>query len=174
MKSIKCVAEKLSVFVLLLMLLSAVLFIPGCGDKPLRVVPVPSRSVLALSPDDIIQVMSRAGFSDEQIIEFGPVIRKGLLNSGAVQIRQGDTVEAVFAVQGEFVYVSTRMRGSFIYNVNTSGLHTGHNSQADIDASNKLNGNGSSSPSEKPKQAPPLLKTSSPQNAGPALQLFNG
>lgn len=173
MKSIKYVAKKLSVYVLLLVLLTAVASISGCGDEPLKIVPVPSRNVLALTPNDIIQVMSRAGFSDDQIIEFGPLVRKGLLNSGAVQVRQGDTVEALFAVQADFVYVSTRMRGSFVYNVKTNGLHTGHNSQADIDASKQLNGATTPAGDSRPV-TPSMMKTSTTQDAGPKLQLFNG
>jgi hypothetical protein len=167
MKPIKYAANKLNVVILLVVLSTAAVWVCGCGEKPLRVVPVPSRQVKALTADDIIQVMSRAGFSDEQIIEFGPAIRGGLLNSGAVQVRQGDFVEAVFAVNDNFVYVSTRMRGSFIYNTQTNGYHTGRESKTP-QAEPAENGG-------RPADIPPAMKTSNTQNApnAPQLKLFN-
>jgi hypothetical protein len=81
-----------------------------------------NRNVLALTADDIVQVMRRAGFSDRQIMEYGTDIRNGLAESGAVQIKINNKVEAVFAINrenGDCVYTSTRLRGNFIYNVDT-------------------------------------------------------
>jgi len=170
MKSNRYTAIRLNVIVMLLVSLAAA-SISGCCEDKLRIVPIPSRNVMALTADDIIQVMSRAGFSDEQIIEFGPGIRRGLLDSGAVQIRQGRLVQAVFAVQDDFVYVSTSVRGSFIYNVKSGSLHTGgrepngkHPETLQPDA---MSGDGSG-------QTSPTLKTSTTGNTGPKLQLFNG
>ena len=96
----------------------------GCSrdSTGIRIIPLSNRNVLALSPDDVVQVMRRAGFSDRQILEFGTDLRNGLAESGAVQIKIGKKVEAVFAIklsEGDCVYISTRLRGNFIYNVDT-------------------------------------------------------
>jgi len=61
--------------------------------------------------------MRRAGFSDEQILELGTQLRNALFLSGAVQIKQGNIVEAIFAINDNKVYVSARLRGNFIYNL---------------------------------------------------------
>jgi len=84
-----------------------------------EVIPVSSRNVLALSADDIVQVMRRAGFSDNQILEIGTEVHDALLQSGGVYIKVNKKVEATFAVSDDDVYISTRLRGNFIYNVNT-------------------------------------------------------
>jgi len=84
-----------------------------------------NRHVLALSPDEVVDVMRRAGFSDSQILEYGTDLRNGLAESGAVQIKIGNKVEAVFAVnlsEGNCVYISTRLRGNFIYNVDSGWI----------------------------------------------------
>jgi hypothetical protein len=109
----------------LLLLLAA--GIVGCTRSAtgIQIVPLSNRNVFTLSADDIIQVMRRAGFSDRQILEYGPELRDGLAQSGAVQVRINKKVEAVFAVnqdQGDCVYISTRLRGNFIYNVSSGGV----------------------------------------------------
>ena len=81
-----------------------------------------NRSVLDLSPDEVVDIMKRAGFSNNQILEYGTDLRNGLAESGAVQIKIGNKVEAVFAVnlsEGNCVYISTRLRGNFIYDVDS-------------------------------------------------------
>jgi len=84
--------------------------------------------VLALSPEDVVAVMRRAGFSDKQILEYGTDLRNGLAESGAVQIKIGKKIEVVFAVNlndGDCVYISTRLRGNFIYNVDSGWIGGG-------------------------------------------------
>jgi hypothetical protein len=69
--------------------------------------------------------MRRAGFSDRQILEYGTDLRNGLAESGAVQIKIGKKVEAVFAVnlsESNCVYISTRLRGNFIYDVDAGWI----------------------------------------------------
>jgi hypothetical protein len=61
--------------------------------------------------------MRRAGFSDQEILDLGPEIRNTLASTGAAMIRIGDKVKAIFAVDGKFLHVSTRARGSFIYDL---------------------------------------------------------
>lgn len=109
----------------LTLLLLFALGVMGCGGtrrSAIQVIPLSSRSVLELSADDVVRVMRRAGFSDPQILEYGPDLRDGLAQSGAVQVRIGNKVEAVFAINldhGPCVYITTRLRGSFIYNLQT-------------------------------------------------------
>jgi hypothetical protein len=83
-----------------------------------EVIPLGNQDVVALTATDVVQVMRRAGFSDDQILELGTELRSGLFHSGAVQIKLRDKVEAVFAVHGDYVFITTRLRGSFIYDVN--------------------------------------------------------
>lgn len=81
--------------------------------------PMDNQDVLELTADDVVQVMRAAGFSDTQIFEHGPAVRDGMAGSGAVQVKTDGTVSAVFAADGDSVYISTRSRGHFIYNVKT-------------------------------------------------------
>lgn len=108
----------------LILLLLLGLGATGCARNAtgIQIVPLNNKNVLALSADDVIRVMRRAGFSDKQILEYGPELRDGLAQSGAVQVRVSNKVEAVFAInrdRGDCVYISTRLRGNFIYNVGT-------------------------------------------------------
>ena len=111
----------------LTLLLLLALGVIGCGGSSrsgIQVIPLSSRSVLELNADDVVWVMRRAGFSDQQILEYGPDLRDGLAQSGAVQIKVGNKVEAVFAINldhGPCVYITTRLRGSFIYNAQLGG-----------------------------------------------------
>ena len=117
-------------FILTLLVLLA-LGAVGCARSSstgIRVVPLSNRDVLALGPDDVVTVMRRAGFSDRQVLEYGTQLRDGLAESGAVQIKIGKKVEALFAINlkdGDCVYISTRLRGNFIYNVDTGWVSGG-------------------------------------------------
>jgi len=116
-----------AIFVLLLLVLLATGLL-GCthtGRMRIQVIPLNSRSVLTLSSDDIVQVMRRAGFSDMQILQFGTEVRNALSQSGAAQIKVRRKVEAVFAIKGDSVYITTRLRGNFIYNVKTGWMGVG-------------------------------------------------
>jgi hypothetical protein len=112
-----------SVMILLTLLTILALGVGSCAHSSntgIRVIPLSNRYVLALNPDDVVEVMRRAGFSDNQILEYGTDLRNGLSESGAVQIKIGRKVEAVFAInlsEGKRVYISTRLRGNFIYDV---------------------------------------------------------
>ncbi|GAI19495.1 unnamed protein product, partial [marine sediment metagenome] len=90
--------------------LSALLGMGGCAHNRAQVIPVSNREVAALSAEDIVRVMLRAGFSDEQILELGTELRNELGLSGAAQINVGDKMEAIFAVDGDYVYVSSRLK----------------------------------------------------------------
>ena len=107
--------------IILLMLSLLSLGIIGCTQSAggIQVIPISSQYVLNLTANDVVEIMRRAGFSDMQIWEHGTALREGLARSGAVQIRINGRVEAIFAINGSDVYISTGTRGYFIYNVNT-------------------------------------------------------
>jgi hypothetical protein len=88
----------------------------------LQVVPLSNQDVIALGADDIIRIMRRAGFSDDQILQLGTDVRNALLLSGAAQVRLKDKVEVIFAVHDDYVFITTRLRGHFIYDVKAGGF----------------------------------------------------
>ena len=94
----------------------------GC-DQPnqMQVISVANRDIAPLEADDVVVTMRRAGFSDREILDLGPEVRNALASTGAAMIRTGDKagdkVKAIFAVDGKFLHVSTRARGSFIYDL---------------------------------------------------------
>jgi VCBS repeat-containing protein len=102
---------------LIVLSLSALLAMVGCAHRPAQIIPVSNLDVAALSTEDIVQVMLQAGFSDKQIVEFGTDLRNELARSGAAQINVRGKVEAIFAVHGDYVYVSSYLKGSFIYDL---------------------------------------------------------
>jgi hypothetical protein len=93
----------------------------GCADagsgSKFQVIPVGSRDVAALNSDDTVRIMRRSGFSDEQIMELGTQVRNALLLSGAVEVKRGKIIEAIFAINDNNVFITTRLRGNFIYNI---------------------------------------------------------
>jgi hypothetical protein len=114
----------------LVLLLLLTLGMIGCSRRAtgIQIIPLSSSSVLTLGTDNLVEIMRRAGFSDEQILEYGPDVHDGLAQSGAVQVRVNNRVEAVFAInrdRGDCVYISTRVRGNFIYNVGSGWLGGG-------------------------------------------------
>lgn len=118
------ISRTAATWMLLLVLTSGMI---GCSRRAsgIQIVPLSSSSVLVLSPDNLVEVMRRAGFSDEQIVQYGPDIYDGLSQSGAVQVRVNNRVEAVIAVnrdRGDCVYISSASRGNFIYNVQSGWL----------------------------------------------------
>ena len=111
------------VITMLSLLTLLALGVAGCARTGgIQVIPLSNRDVLALSADDVVRVMRRAGFSDRQILEYGTDVRNALAQNGAAQIKIYNTIEAIFAInrdQGNCVYINTRLRGHFIYNVET-------------------------------------------------------
>jgi len=94
----------------------------GCGGlfqrsdaAPMRVVPRENQDVATLSADDVVRVMQRAGFSDEQIIELGTALRNALANAGGAEIQAGRRIEMAFAVKGEYLFATSRTRRTFMY-----------------------------------------------------------
>lgn len=120
MRIMRCNLDFQKVIILLMLSLLS-LGIIGCTHSAsgIQVIPISSQYVLNLTANDVVEVMRRAGFSDMQIWEHGTALREGLARSGAVQIRINGRVEAIFAINGSDVYISTGTRGYFIYNINT-------------------------------------------------------
>ena len=111
-----------------LFLVSA-LSLAGCASsetaydsaKP-QITPLSNQSTIRLHAGDIAQMMQQVGFSDEQILDLGASMRDSLLNSGAAQLEINDKIEAIFAVNKKLIYVATRSRGSFIYDVKSGQI----------------------------------------------------
>ena len=91
-------------------------------SSELRIVPLSNRSTFNLNAESIIQMMRRVGFTDEQIRELGADLHDSLSQAGAARIEINNMVEAIFAIHDDCVYISTRSRGSFVYNVKTGWL----------------------------------------------------
>jgi hypothetical protein len=95
------------------------LCIAGCIRTGMRVVPVSANNVLILSADDIIQIMQRSGFTDDQIVDLGPEVQRNLATYGGAQITIRGRMEVIFAIDGNDIFISTLTRGSFVYNIKT-------------------------------------------------------
>lgn len=121
-------AVKISPKIIWLVLVSA-LILTGCAPSEtaynpakLQIKPLSNQSTIRLEAEDIVNMMQLVGFSDEQILDLGATMRDGLLNSGAAQLEINNKVEAIFAVNKKLIYVATRSRGSFIYDVESGQI----------------------------------------------------
>ncbi len=120
MKLINRVSRSGGVIVASLLLTLLAFGVVSCAAHGgLDILPLRNQDVLNLSSDDIVRVMRQAGFSDNQILEHGTDLHSALSREGAAQIRIRKNPEAVFAINGDAVYISTRLRGNLIYNVKT-------------------------------------------------------
>lgn len=90
------------------------LFGPGCVHTT-QVRSLGGSGGVVLDADDIVNMMQRAGFDDDKILETGTDLRNALAYSGAARIETHNTVEAIFSVSGTEIYVSTRANGNFVY-----------------------------------------------------------
>jgi hypothetical protein len=101
----------------------------GCmGRSGFEIFPLNNQNVLALNSDDIVRVMRRAGFSDNQILQHGEDLHNALSQYGAAQIKISRKLVAVFAINGDAVYISSALFGktqNFIYNTKTGWVGGG-------------------------------------------------
>ena len=95
----------------------------GCATHQLAVVPCRSRNVVVLSAEEVVAVMRRAWFPDEQIERLGLELRDALASHGAARIRSADRTQALFLTDGHFIYVTVRGRGGFFYSVRKGPSH---------------------------------------------------
>ena len=123
------VRHRLTNVIFILILLAGIINLVGCEstgslNTGLKLTPLNNRDIIALNAEDIVQIMRRAGFSDEQILQLGTEMRNCLSQYGAAEVETpgSNKIEATFAVHDHCVYISTRLRGSFIYSVKTGWL----------------------------------------------------
>lgn len=83
--------------------------------RGVQIVPQSNQEVADLSSDDIVRIMRRIGFPDDLILELGRDMHSALLRSGAARVLDGKTVEAILRINGRYVYITSRTRGTFIY-----------------------------------------------------------
>jgi len=83
----------------------------------LRIVARSGRELVRLSPEDVVRIMQRVGFSDDQILELGPDLYNALLLSGAAEVYYGKRTEMIFVVSNRQVQIQSRSRGTFVYDV---------------------------------------------------------
>ncbi len=99
------------------------MILSGCMRSGIKIVPVPSQDILELMPDEVILILQRIGFSNDQIREYGWPVREGLARSGAVRIMVDGAAEAGLAIKGDEVFINSRSRGMHIYNINTGWVN---------------------------------------------------
>jgi hypothetical protein len=91
----------------------------------LSVVPHENADQADLSAAAILRIMERVGFSDAQILQLGPALHRALQTAGAAEIKLGKKTEMAFGVNGERLFITSRTRGTFVYNI-TSGRFGTH------------------------------------------------
>jgi hypothetical protein len=84
--------------------------------SPFRVVPRKSAQVATLSPDDIVRIMQRVGFADEQIMELGTDLHNALRFSGMADVFYRKDKLAIFMADGDYVRIRSRS-GEFNYQI---------------------------------------------------------
>lgn len=107
--------NRLYISVSLTLVLVALLFVAGCSTTQYNVKWVPNQTGIALTADDIVIFLNRAGFSQEEIFELGVGVRNGLASTGAVRAYIDEYTIAIISTDGKLVYVNSKKRGSFVY-----------------------------------------------------------
>lgn len=88
-----------------------------------------NQEVADLSSDDIVRIMRRVGFPDDMILELGGEMHSALLRSGAARVIDKNQVEALLRINGRYVYITSRTRGTFVYDPTTGQFSGGAPSQ---------------------------------------------
>ena len=83
----------------------------------LMVVPRSGGQPADLTADDVIRVMRHLGVPDQQILNLGPGLRDALRSAGAAAIVRGRQVEAMLAVNSEYLFIQSVEQGSVIYDI---------------------------------------------------------
>ncbi|MEN6428172.1 MAG: hypothetical protein ABFE13_22715 [Phycisphaerales bacterium] len=94
---------------------------PRNDGKPrslFRVVAQRNLSVAILKPADVVRIMRRVGFADEQVLELGTDLHNALRFSGAAEVFYRKDKLAIFVSDGDFVRIRSRS-GAFDYQVST-------------------------------------------------------
>lgn len=87
-------------------------------ETTLRIVPMSNREVARrLNADDILRIMQRVGFSDQQILDLGTDLYNSLRMAGAAKIYNGERLEMIFLVNNQQVQIQSSARGTFFYDL---------------------------------------------------------
>ena len=103
----------------LLALVIVLIGVSGCSSG--SVVAMPGRDTTGLTARDMVLILDRAGFDRGEIEDLAPRLRNDLARNGAAKIVQGDRTQAMFAISGGRVHISSLRRGSFVYDPSTQG-----------------------------------------------------
>jgi hypothetical protein len=88
------------------------------GADHIRIVPKRSGNAIELDAKAVFAIMSRCGFTEEQIYFQGTALRDALKNYGGACIFVGkDHAEVLLRVQGENVQGVSQSYGYFVYDV---------------------------------------------------------
>ena len=89
----------------------------GCAALPgfQSVAPFGNKDVAELSADQVVDLMRRAGFSDEEVLDLGVDLRNALAINGGARIRRGEQTRGIFVVHGGYVYAAVQGRGNIIF-----------------------------------------------------------
>ena len=101
-----------------LLLLVILLVISTVGCSHMEVHPLANRGqAIGLDAKQMVKIMKRAGFSYEEILDYGPKVRNSLARNGAAQVMKSDMTQAIFVVNKPYLYVSSKENGSFTYHL---------------------------------------------------------
>ena len=75
-------------------------------------------STAKLTPDDIVRIMQRIGFANEQILELGTDLHNALRFSGGAEILHKKDKLAIFMADGDYVRIRS-LSGTFHYEIST-------------------------------------------------------
>jgi hypothetical protein len=109
----------------------------GCGsllgkskskNAAMEIIPKNNRYALTVTPsaDDVVTMMLKIGFAEDQILALGENLRNALSTQGAAEVRRGKEVGAIFAAyQNDTVFISTRRGGTYIYDIRNARFRLG-------------------------------------------------
>jgi hypothetical protein len=75
-----------------------------------------------LTAGEILRIMRRIGLVDDQILVLGPNLHDAIRSTGAAALTRGGRPEVMFAVNEDHLFVQTRSKGSFIYDLKEKRL----------------------------------------------------
>jgi hypothetical protein len=89
----------------------------GCAPEPPKPIvdAVAAPQQVELTPDDVVNVLRRAGFTNQEILEIGPQVRDAVAASGGVSITFNGKVQAILAAENGLLYITAAGRGTYMY-----------------------------------------------------------
>jgi hypothetical protein len=94
----------------------------ACATAPLNengfnVVGMPNHQAYGFDADFTVKMLRQAGFSKDEILQVGTRVRNLLAQYGGAQVRLGQKVVAIFAVDQNNLYIVSRRSGTNILNL---------------------------------------------------------